>query len=216
VDDFGSKLELLAVLAPILIGSLVLHELAHAWVATWLGDKTPRQQGRLTLNPIKHLDPFGAGMFIFTFMFTPFAFGWAKPVIVDRRNLKHDQRDMAIVAAAGPLVNFVIAFAVYAVAVHGVDISEWSPYWQTVMIQVIRINVVLGIFNLLPIPPLDGSRIIGAFMPRRMYEDWSKLDQYAMLFILAIFLVFRAPFTALLSDLTDRVFTAFAWLVGLG
>lgn len=223
MGDFTGKLQLLPIILPVLIGSLVLHELAHAWVATWLGDRTPRVQGRLTLNPIKHLDPWGSTMFLVTFLFFAFPFGWARPVQVSTRNLRNPQRGMALVAVAGPIVNFLIALGVLAVAVYALGSAlaisgqlyfTGEGYWDQVVYYTIYANVVLGVFNLLPIPPLDGSRIVAIFMPRRMYEDWSKLDEYAPLFILAIFFFLQKPVFGIIEDATGRVLQAMVLVIG--
>lgn len=197
--SFQQKLEMLPVLIPILIVSAVLHELAHAYVARALGDLTAAAQGRLTLNPLKHLDPIGSAAFIFTFLFLPFAFGWAKPVPVYPSNFRHPQRDMALVALAGPVMNFALALALFA-ALFRFGVFDDAPVWLAGAIYyAIYINLVLSLFNLLPIPPLDGSRIVGAFMPRKMYDDWAKLDQYAPLFLLALFVFFQGPVFTLIN-----------------
>ena len=191
-----SKLELFLWLVPLLIGSMVLHELAHAVVATRLGDPTPREHGRLTLNPISHLDPIGTAMFAITYWVSSFMFGWAKPVLVQPRYFRHPKEYMALVAVAGPVTNFLIAFLTVAVIVHGpigVDALE-------VLLLLFQVNVILGVFNLFPIPPLDGSRIVGAFMDDATYARWSALDQYGILFLFGLLFVFRRQFTELLDS----------------
>jgi Zn-dependent protease len=191
-----SKLELFVWLVPLLIGSMVLHELAHAVVATRLGDPTPREHGRLTLNPISHLDPIGTAMFAITYWVSSFMFGWAKPVLVQPRYFRHPKEYMALVAVAGPVTNFLIAFLTVAVIVHGpigVDALE-------VLLLLFQVNVILGVFNLFPIPPLDGSRIVGAFMDDATYARWSALDQYGILFLFGLLFVFRRQFTELLDS----------------
>ena len=191
-----SKLELFLWLVPLLIGSMVLHELAHAVVATRLGDPTPREHGRLTLNPISHLDPIGTAMFGITYWVSSFMFGWAKPVLVQPRYFRHPKEYMALVAVAGPIANFLIACLTVAVIVHGpigVDALE-------VLALLFQVNVILGVFNLFPIPPLDGSRIVGAFMDDATYARWSALDQYGILFLFGLLFVFRRQFTELLDS----------------
>lgn len=197
------KLQMLPIIIPALILSATLHELAHAYVARWLGDLTAAAQGRLTLNPLKHLDPLGSAMFLITFLFFPFAFGYAKPVPVYPSNFRHPQRDMALVAIAGPVMNFLIALVLYT-CLFKFGLFDASPDWLIrSMKTAIVINLVLSLFNLLPIPPLDGSRIVGAFMPKQMYEHWSELDRYAAVFLLALFIFFQGPVTTLINSGLD-------------
>ena len=205
-----NQLELFLYLLPILIVSLVLHELAHAYLATRLGDPTAREQGRLTLNPIVHLDPLGSAMFVITFFLSSFAFGWAKPVQVQPRYFSRPKQGMALVAVAGPVTNFLIALACVAVLVH----ATLGPRTFDVLFQAMQINIVLGIFNLLPIPPLDGSRIVGAFMGDATYERWSALDQYGMFALFGIIIFFREEFSTLLGSALDESVRLMAALVG--
>jgi Zn-dependent protease len=180
-------------LLPILLASLTLHELAHAYVATRFGDPTPREQGRLTLNPIAHVDPLGTITFVITYFLTPFLFGWAKPVEVRPRSFRRPKHYMAIVAAAGPATNFVIALGCAAVLVH----SDVAGRAGDVVGLTYLLNLVLGIFNLLPIPPLDGSRILGAFMTDSTYSRWSALDQYGMFALFGMIVLFGRQFSTL-------------------
>ena len=166
-------------LAPVFIVSLTLHELAHAPDRLQARrPHAPRSMGRLTLNPIAHMDPLGSLILVLTYFGGSFLFGWAKPVPVDPRNLRTSpQVGMALVGAAGPATNFVLALIsrrrLGAHAAHRRRASRSSPTRST-------INVILGVFNLFPIPPLDGSRVIGGFMPRDVYAQWAALDQYGM------------------------------------
>jgi len=205
-----SRLELFLYLIPLLVASMVLHELAHALVATRLGDPTPREEGRLTLNPIAHLDPLGTAMFGITYWLSSFIFGWAKPVMVQPRNFRRPQQDMALVAIAGPLTNFAIALGTAAFLQH----AEYGARTFEVLVLLYNVNVVLGIFNLFPIPPLDGSRIVGAFLSPRAYVGWSSLDQYGMLVIFGIILIFREPFSEVLQAAFARVTDVILFLVG--
>lgn len=208
------KLMYLPYLLPAFIIAAVLHELAHAVVAHLLGDKTPQSEGRLTLNPLKHLDPFGSAAFLFTYMFTPFIFGWAKPVHVYHRNFRNPKRDMALVALAGPLANFLIAATTYALLVHVVVPATSNETVAVVGSLIVTVNITLSVFNLLPIPPLDGSRIIGIFMPQRMYEDWGKLDQYAPLIFIMIFMVFQGPIASIVGDGNAAMLTVIRSVIG--
>ena len=184
------SLETFLYLVPFLLASLVLHELAHALTATWLGDPTPRAEGRLTLNPLPHLDPLGTAMFAITALVSDFIFGWAKPVSVQPRYFRRPQLDMALVAAAGPATNFLIALACVGVLVH-TDVSGTA---FDVILRAYQVNIVLGIFNLIPVPPLDGSRIVGAILPRGLYARWAQLDQVGMLALFGLIFVFNNQF----------------------
>lgn len=205
-----SDVELFLYLAPILIASLVLHELAHAVVATRLGDPTPQEQGRLTLNPIVHLDPLGTAMFVVTYFLSDFVFGWAKPVQVQPQHFRRPKYDMALVAAAGPATNFVIALACVAVLVH----MELGEVTRNVLIRSYEINLVLGLFNLLPVPPLDGSRIVGAFMSDEVYATWSAADQYGMFIIFGVIIFFREQFNELFGSAFAHSTSLIVTLVG--
>lgn len=188
-------------LLPIVLVSLTLHELAHAWVAWRLGDPTAKSQGRLTLNPLAHLDPMGTLMFVLTALIANLPFGWARPVPVDPRYFRRAKEGMAIVAAAGPLMNFVLALVCWAVVNH----VELSSRGVEVMEKAYIVNLVLGIFNLFPVPPLDGSRIIGAVMSDATYVRWIRLDQYGMLVVFGAFFLFQDQFTRVLNDLIIHV-----------
>jgi Zn-dependent protease len=187
-------------LAPFILASLVLHELAHAFVATWLGDPTPREHGRLTLNPIAHLDPLGTAMFAITAFVSPFIFGWARPVLVQPRYFRRPQVDMALVAAAGPAMNFLLALGCVVYLVHGDPTGRVFE----VLARAYQVNIVLGIFNLIPIPPLDGSRIVGAILPRYLYVRWAQLDQFGMIGLFAVIFVFNDQFWDVFGDVLDR------------
>ena len=125
--------------------------------------------------------------------------------MVDPRNLRgHPQRSMALIAVAGPLTNFALAIIFAAILVHG----SWDGTQFELLVLSLQVNVVLGVFNLFPIPPLDGSRILGAFMDRRTYAKWSELDQYGMVFLLVLLLVFNQQFGLLLDGATEHVYDA--------
>jgi Zn-dependent protease len=205
-----SELELFLYLVPLLVGSMVLHELAHAVVATRLGDPTPREHGRLTLNPLSHLDPLGTAMFGITFWLSSFMFGWAKPVIVQPRYFRRPKEGMALVAVAGPVTNFLIAIAVAAVLVH-VDVSAGT---FDVLALLYQVNIILGVFNLLPVPPLDGSRIVAVLLSDAAYERWRALDQYGMLAIFALIFLFRDPFFELIGSAYENITEVVIELVG--
>jgi Zn-dependent protease len=152
----------------ILVLSLSFHEAAHAWAADRLGDPTARRLGRLTMNPLSHIDLFGTVIFPLVALTTVgFFFGWAKPVPVDVRNLRAPRRDFALVAAAGPASNLVLAFVAAALlslvfgsrGVPGLDSVEGVLTW------VVLLNVLLAVFNMVPVPPLDGGNVLAGFVP---------------------------------------------------
>jgi Zn-dependent protease len=203
VIDLGTLLLLL----PVLLASLTLHELAHGLTATALGDPTPREHGRLTLNPLAHLDPLGTLLLVVTLLTTTFAFGWAKPVLVDPRYFKRPREGMAIVAAAGPATNFVLALACLA-PIRFMDVSGQT---YDVLEAAFIVNVVLGVFNMMPVPPLDGSRIVAVLMPRNLYVRWAALDQYGFLILLGFIFLFRDQF----QEVFDRTLSVVASIMGL-
>src|ERR1700712_1464890 len=177
-------------LAPVFIVSLTLHELAHGLAAYRLGDRTAKEMGRLTLNPIAHMDPFGSLILVITYFGGSFLFGWAKPVPVDPRNLRTSpQVGMALVGAAGPATNFVLALIAGAVFAHTSLPGDAFP----LLGYAITVNIILGVFNLFPIPPLDGSRIIGGFMPREVYAQWQGLDHDRLFARFSAFFFFPRP-----------------------
>lgn len=163
----------------VIMFSAVIHEVMHGVAADWLGDKTARYAGRLTLNPIPHLDPVGSVLLplFFTLTGSPIFFGWAKPVPYNPYNLKPGRFSEAIVAGAGPVSNLVIA-AVFGLIIR---MSVFGATVNNVLLLVVVVNTMLFLFNLLPIPPLDGSKIVSAILPRalaRGYDRWrSSVEQ---------------------------------------
>ncbi|MBU0509997.1 site-2 protease family protein [bacterium] len=178
--------QILLLLPGFVIG-LTVHEFFHAWTAARLGDPTAKTMGRLTLNPLRHLDFFGSLMLVFI------GFGWAKPVPVDPRYFRSPYRDMAMVAVAGPLSNLGlgIAFAfLLRLSVLFMDPTAASLPWPLmVLAQAVWINIVLAIFNLIPIPPLDGSRIVSGFIPERWARGYERFERIGPLLFIAVVLL---------------------------
>jgi len=164
----------------ILIFAIVVHEYAHGWVAYRLGDSTAKQLGRLTLNPLKHVDPVGTIIFpaLLILMKSPFIFGWAKPVPINFRNLRHPKRDIMWVGLAGPAINIVIA--VFCSLLMKLPISG---HMEGVLALAILINLILAVFNLLPIPPLDGSRFVMGLLPLPYARNYAKLEPYGIIIV---------------------------------
>lgn len=179
-------------LVPALL-AVTLHEVAHGYIAEKLGDPTARMLGRLTLNPVRHLDPIG------TIALLVFGFGWARPVPVNFNNLHHPKRDMIWVALAGPAANFSLALG-SALLLHGLSLAGASGVADGTMLTMVfeplrlmaafslYVNVILGVFNLIPIPPLDGGRVMTGVLPGRQAQALAKIEPFG--FIIVIFLVF--------------------------
>ncbi|MCL2852075.1 MAG: site-2 protease family protein [Defluviitaleaceae bacterium] len=167
-----------------LIIAFTVHELSHGLMAYMLGDKTAKNDGRLTLNPIRHIDPMGL---VFLMIFS---FGWAKPVMVDPRNFQYPKQDMALTAVAGPLSNFIMAFVTtmifYPLVMSAGSVAALGALGVFLQFMII-INLALGIFNLLPIPPLDGSKLFGVILPDRTYFTFISMgSRYGMILLLIL------------------------------
>ena len=199
-------MEQLLTMLPVLILSIVLHEVAHGWVAKMQGDPTAAMLGRLTLNPIPHLDPVGSLLVPAMLSLLPgsFIFGWAKPVPVNPRNFRNYKRGDILVSLAGVAVNFVLAIVftfVYAGAQWGFQLAPGAVQtWQIVGQMAafgIQINFILMLFNLLPIPPLDGSHVMYHLLPPHIGMRYRQLGQYGMLIVFAF--LFLGGFRLLLE-----------------
>lgn len=173
------------------IFAITLHEVAHGWAASKLGDQTAKMLGRLTLNPLKHIDPIGTIIVPLALLFFGgFVFGWAKAVPVDTRNFKNPGRDMAWVAVAGPAANLVMAFLWALIAKLGMMLQVSSPEVGMFLIYSglagVSINLILLVLNLIPIPPLDGSRVLSAFLPKKLAWQYNQISPYGFFIILGL------------------------------
>ena len=184
-----SSLKEFILLIPVILFSLTVHEVCHGWVADRFGDPTARATGRLTLNPIAHLDPIG------TIMLFIAHFGWAKPVMVNPYNLKDPKKDMIWISLAGPGANFLLALIAgitlrVLMAFGNINISGvmWSSIYA-LLILTLQINLALGIFNLIPIPPLDGAKVLFGLLPYRYEQHYQWLERYGMVILLALFVL---------------------------
>lgn len=199
---------------PILL-AVTVHEAAHAFAANYLGDGTARFLGRMTLNPLKHIDPIGTIVVpLVMFILTSFVFGWAKPVPINTKNFKDPRRDMALVAIAGPASNILMAFAwtgLTALGVAGLDSGAWYAEPLALMGRIgILVNVLLAVFNLLPLPPLDGGRVLVALLPPHAASKVSMLEPWGFPILLLLL------FTGALSYIISPVLLAMLnWFYGL-
>jgi Zn-dependent protease len=178
----------------ILIMSIVIHEVSHGFMAESFGDDTARDAGRLTLNPIPHLDLFGSILLpaVLVLLHTPFMFGWAKPVPYNPNNLSNKKWGTIAVAAAGVLANFLIAI-VFGVIIRVSAGLNLSPAFYFITSAIVVVNLALGIFNLIPIPPLDGSKILFSLLPERAFSFIVKYEQYSLILLL-IFIIFFSDY----------------------
>lgn len=192
--DELTLIQKIAVWAIPVIFAITLHEVAHGWVASKFGDQTARMLGRLTLNPIKHIDPIGTIVVpVVLLVMGGFVFGWAKAVPIDTRNFKNPSRDMAWVAVAGPTANLMMAIVWAVVAKIGFMLQVSTPEVGLFMVYTgiagVSINLILLVLNLLPIPPLDGSRVVSAFLPKKMAWQYNRLESFGFIIIVGLMIM---------------------------
>ena len=220
-------LDLALAVIPVVL-AITLHEAAHGYAALALGDTTAKDAGRLSLNPIKHIDRVGTiilpGFLLISQLLVPphkiyFMFGWAKPVPVGAWKFKNPRRGMAIVATAGPLMNFFLAWAAAVVMPMADAPSGVEAIAQQFLMYFILSNLVLGLFNLLPIPPLDGGRIAVGLLPLALARVWARLEKAGILIVLlAVFILPRLigfdPVGQALNHVLPWAFRTLFWLAG--
>lgn len=188
---------------PSIVIASTVHEYFHAWCAFKLGDPTAKAEGRLTLNPLAHIDPIGALMMVI------FRFGWSKPVPVNVWNFEHRRRDMALTALAGPVSNLVLAILTAI-------LYQIIPDWYLIdyfLFTFATINLALAIFNMIPVPPLDGHKIVNGLLPQRLSYHWEKLENYAWVLICLLILPF-SPLSKFLSTFIGSTLDFFLTILG--
>ena len=216
--DFHNILITVLVYAIPVIFAITLHEAAHGYVAKHYGDTTAYMLGRVTLNPVKHIDPLGTVVLpIVTLALSPFMFGWAKPVPVNFANLRNPKKDMLWVAAAGPgsnLFQVVVWALVAAVLARAVEPNGLvGAFWLAVADAGIKVNIMFALLNLLPILPLDGGRIVTSLLPNRLSYAWQGTERYGMIILLV--LLFTGVVGFVLSPLYRGMYSQTLRLIGL-
>lgn len=199
----------------VVIFSMMLHELAHGLVAYKLGDDTAKEEGRLTLNPLKHLDPvLSVAMPLILFLSGGPVFGGAKPVPINTRNLRHGVWGMALVAIAGPITNFLIAFVAFLLGYF----TGWlyaGGVVELIFVELIYINLGFGIFNLIPIPPLDGSRVLYAIAPDGVRNVMAGMERVGIIIVLLVVVLFPQVTSVIIGGGMNVILKAFYFVVGI-
>ncbi len=211
MNELNTIQQVVVLVMPVLF-AITVHEAAHGWVASKLGDSTAKQLGRVTLNPIKHIDLLGTVILpLGMYLLTGFMFGWAKPVPVDWRNLRNPRRDMALVAIAGPASNLIMA-VLWAIGMQvGVHLLETLPWVAYPLIYMgtagIMINTILMVLNLLPILPLDGGRIVASLLPPKLAVPYARLEPWGLFIIVSLLA------TGLLGNIISPVLSMFQYII---
>jgi Zn-dependent protease len=215
----------LLAIVPVIL-AITLHEVAHGYAALALGDHTAREQGRLTLNPLAHIDRMGTiilpGILLITQLLTihrvAFMFGWAKPVPIAPWKFSDPRRGMALVALAGPAMNFFLVWLT-AVALRALADADTGAWLNTILFDFMIVNMVLGLFNLLPIPPLDGGRVVAGLLPEHLARSWARLERYGLIIVLVFILVLPNvlginPINDAFEVILPKAFHLVFWLAG--
>jgi len=209
--DWDGLVSLLLRLLAVLI-CIMIHEISHGLSAYWLGDPTAKMQHRLSLNPLRHIDPFGALMMLLV------GFGWAKPVPVDMRYFKKPKSGMAVTALAGPISNFLLAYLMLLIAYTVLAFSGAAAsnlVWEIINFCTLTasLSIGLGVFNLIPFPPLDGSKVLGAFLPDRIYYKILRYEFAGTLVLMALLWlgVLDAPLYTVRSWITEKLLYLAQW-----
>lgn len=197
----------IAITAVVILFVLTVHEFSHALAADALGDDTARRLGRLTLNPLAHLDFLGTALFFIA------GFGWAKPVPVNPYNLRNPKKDMIVIAAAGPLSNLLTAiiggFVIRAAMEGGLLMTQTGELVRAILVLLVFYSIALAVFNLIPIPPLDGSRILYGILPDGIAEFYARFEKVGMLVLFGIFIFAREGAMRVLWGPVDWLFRLF-------
>lgn len=194
----------------ILIFSVVIHEVSHGTVAYAMGDNTAKNEGRLTLNPLKHLDPFGSILLpTITYLVGGFIFGWARPVPYNPFYLKNQKYGPGLVGAAGPLSNILIA-VVFGLLIRFSGALALPAQFLQIAVFIVFLNLVLAVFNLIPIPPLDGSKVLFAFLPARAHELEAFFERYGIILLL-FFIFFLSGVILPIASFLFRLITGFSF-----
>jgi Zn-dependent protease len=217
MQDLTIVQELAALALPLIFG-ITLHEAAHGWVARLLGDRTAEMLGRVTLNPVRHIDPLGTVIIpALMYLTTHFVFGWAKPVPVTWQNLRNPRRDMALVAAAGPGANLLMALLWAIIAHLGYALGGVSPWVAQPLLAMggagVSINVILMLLNLLPILPLDGGRVLAALLPPRVSARFGRLEPWGLFIVVG--LLATGILSAVLTPMYGAIVNLIATIAGL-
>lgn len=223
VESLQENIRIATFALPLVLLAFALHEMAHAYVATWFGDPTPREHGRKTLNVIRHLDPLGTIMIVGSMLVFGFPFGFALTPVTDSK-MRKPRLHGALTSVAGPLVNIAIcaiSLMLLIVAVEAVSPDSFRLGNSNVPLIVeaayysMVFNAFLAVFNLLPIPPLDGGRIIGSLMRPDMAREWRKLDEYGIFIVLGLVLIGGQSFTTFLQTLQSGLIEIVGFFVDI-
>lgn len=214
MKEMELNLTYLAIVLVVILFSMTLHEVMHGFMAFWLGDDTAEREGRLTLNPVKHIDPFLTIALPVMLAFIPGApiFGGAKPVPFNPDRLKYDEWGAALVALAGPLTNLLIAFVLYAsYALFGIDADTFAGQF---LLTGVVVNLGFFIFNMIPIPPLDGSRVLYALAPEFARRGMETIERYGLIVIFLVVLIASPIIGAFIQSVSGAILNAFSALFG--